>query len=77
MNHQTKYAIEFIRIWNSSANRREAHNRLTQKLDSNLTYAQMMAKVSYMKYSRGITLKDVPYLDESVDWSAVTTELKL
>ena len=77
MNHQTKYAIELIKIWNSSTNRREAHNRITDRLDPNLSYAQMMSKIHYIRDSRGITLNDVPHLDESVDWTTVTTELKL
>ena len=77
MNHQTKYMIDFIKIWQTAANRREAHNRVVTELDPKLTYKQMMSKIHYIRDTRGINLKDVPVLDETVDWSAVTTELKL
>jgi len=65
---KTNYAIKMLEIWNSSKSRQEAHVRIQDQLDENLSYAKMMSKINYAIKS-GIQVEGVPR--DATDWSTV------
>jgi hypothetical protein len=67
---KTEYTIKLVRIWNSSSNRQEAHERIRETLDTELTYKAMMNKIGYIRHQRGINLRELRRA-EGTNWDAV------
>ena len=67
---KTEYTIKLVRIWNSSSNRQEAHDRMRETVDAELTYKAMMRRIGYIRDKRGIGLRDLPRA-EGTNWDEV------
>ena len=66
--NKTAFAIRLIEIWNTSKTRQEAHLAIQNEMDENITYPQMMNKVTYAKRS-GVAVKELEW--DVTNWSKV------
>ena len=66
--NKTAFAIRLIEIWNASRTRQEAHLAIQNEMDENITYPQMMNKVTYAKRS-GVEVKELDW--DVTNWSKV------
>jgi|TARA_R110000824_G_scaffold143148_1_gene310622 hypothetical protein len=65
---KTQRAIRLIEIWNDAETRQEAFLTVQQEFGENITYPQMMNKITYAR-RQGVPVQDLEW--DITDWSRV------